>query len=138
MKNKIKIFCDGGARGNPGPAAAAFVVETGGQEYYSQAFYLGKATNNIAEYAAVWEALSWLVAKKELANQEIFFVLDSELVVKQINGLYKVKNQNLKKYFSLIKILLEKFSGKISFQNVSREKNKKADFLVNEKLDSVL
>lgn len=142
MGDKIKIFCDGGSRGNPGKSASAFVVEDGSKLVYSEAKYLGIATNNFAEYNAVFAALKWVRENKELLKKEIVFILDSELVVKQINGLYKVKNKKLKEIYMRIKNILGSFSSplgkqKIIFKNVSREKNKMADFLVNQKLNSV-
>lgn len=137
MGDKIKIFCDGGSRGNPGKSASAFVVEDGSKLVYSEAKYLGIATNNFAEYNAVFAALKWVRENKELLKKEIVFILDSELVVKQINGLYKVKNKKLKEISFEIKNILESFPQKIIFKNVSREKNKMADFLVNQKLNSI-
>ena len=98
MKNKILVYCDGGSRGNPGKSASAFVVEESGKIIYSSAKYLGIATNNYAEYGAVLSAINWLRENKTSQTKEIIFILDSELVVKQINGLYKVKNTKLKKY----------------------------------------
>lgn len=138
MGDKIKIFCDGGSRGNPGKSASAFVVEDGSKLVYSEAKYLGIATNNFAEYNAVFAALKWVRENKELLKKEIVFILDSELVVKQINGLYKVKNKKLKEISFEIKNILESFPQKIIFKNVSREKNKMADFLVNQKLNSIV
>ncbi len=142
MKNIIKVFCDGGSRGNPGKSASAFVIEEDGKLIYSEAKYLGVETNNFAEYSAVLSALYWLKANKQELKKEIIFILDSELVVKQINGDYKIKNKNLKIIFLKIKNILGglfRFQGnqKIIFKNVSREKNKRADFLVNQKLDNI-
>jgi len=143
MENKIKVFCDGGSRGNPGKSACAFVVEQGNKIIYSEAKYLGVQTNNFAEYSAVVLALRWIRESTGVQKKEIIFILDSELVVKQINGEYKVKNKKLKEIYLRIKNILENFSllpgkQKIIFKSVSREKNIKADFLVNQKLDSVL
>lgn len=144
MENKIRIFCDGGSRGNPGKSASAFVVEEDGKLIYSEAKYLGNATNNLAEYTAVLSALRWLVTTRldkeniKILKKEIVFILDSELVVKQINRQYKVKNKKLKEMYLEIQNILNNRSPKIVFKRVSREKNKIADFLVNQKLDSVL
>lgn len=140
MKNPLKIFCDGGARGNPGKAAAAFVVEKDGKIIYSEAAYLGKTTNNAAEYLAVALALKWLVGNPEVGEEVpgIEFALDSELVTKQISGAYRVKNKNLKNIFAEVNTLINQIPGRIIFKNISRAKNKKADFLVNQKLDSLL
>ncbi len=113
------------------------MVEESGRRVYSEAKYLGVATNNFAEYAAVLSALKWINTNKKNLKKEIIFILDSELVVRQINGEYKVKNKKLKTIYLEIKNILVNFSQKIIFKNVSREKNKMADFLVNQKLDSV-
>ena len=137
---KLTIYCDGGARGNPGPAASAFAVEKDGKVIYKNAKYLGSATNNIAEYIAVTLALGWLSKSSSIESRvsSIELILDSELVAKQLSGLYKVKNQNLKKLFDTAKDLEEKIKIKISYSVVPRTKNKLADFLVNETLDSNL
>lgn len=137
MESLIKIYCDGGSRGNPGKSAAAFVVEENGKIIYSDSKYLGITTNNFAEYSAVLLALAWVEKNQESANKEIVFILDSELVVKQINGVYKIKNEKLKRIFLEIKKILESLENKIIFKNVSRENNATADFLVNQKLDSI-
>lgn len=137
-ENKINIYCDGGSRGNPGESACAFVVKEGNKIIYSEAKYLGIKTNNFAEYGSVLSALFWLKKNKKFLTKEIVFILDSELVVRQINGDYKVKNKKLKEIYLEIKNILENYSQKIIFKNVSREKNKMADLLVNQKLDEIL
>lgn len=133
-KEFITIHTDGGSRGNPGPAACAFVVEDSSSEIYKESKYLGKQTNNFAEYGGVILALNWLV-KRNFSNVSVFFYLDSELVVKQINGAYKVRDENLRKLFSEVISLIKKTGIDIIFKNVPREKNKIADFLVNKELD---
>ena len=109
QKDQITIHTDGGSRGNPGPAACAFVVENSGEEIFKGAKFLGKQTNNFAEYSGVILALQWVTknfSTSNLNNQPkgcqfpIIFYLDSELVVKQINGLYRVKDENLKNLFA--------------------------------------
>ncbi len=137
MKGQVKIFCDGGSRGNPGKSAFAFIVEEDKKVIYSEAKYLGIQTNNFAEYSAVFSGLRWIKENKVLLKKEIVFILDSELVVKQINGAYKVKSKKLKEIYLEIRNILESFSQKIIFKYVSREENKAADFLLNRKLDSV-
>lgn len=133
----LAIYTDGGSRGNPGFAACAFVALEGEKTVYSESKFLGKTTNNIAEYNGVLIALEWLVNDFLLSNEvlTVTFFLDSELVVKQINGLYKVKDQNIKMLFSQITSLINKTNKKIIFKNIPREKNKKADMLVNKRLD---
>jgi ribonuclease HI len=136
----LKIFCDGGSRGNPGKAASAFVAENNNKKIFSNSIYLGETTNNVAEYEAVILALKWLADNSSKFNfdDSINFVLDSELVVRQINGIYKVKNDELKKRIIVVKNLQNKINKKIIFQHVSRELNTKADTLVNKQLDVAL
>jgi len=134
MSKKLVIFTDGGARGNPGPAGAgvAMFEETGKSVVATYKKYLGETTNNVAEYSAVILALE---EAKKLEAEELVFFLDSELVVKQLNGEYKVKNQELGKLFIKIHNLRQQFK-KITFQHVRREQNKLADKLVNQAIDS--
>lgn len=132
----FKIFCDGGARGNPGPAACAFVVYSQGKIIFKEASFLGKATNNIAEYSAVISALSWIKKNLEIVGEApVNFFLDSELVVRQLSKIYKVKNINLKKLFATAKNLEESLKNKIVYNHVYRSKNKIADELLNLELD---
>jgi ribonuclease HI len=133
----ITIHTDGGSRGNPGTAACAFVVEEGDREIYRGSRYLGHRTNNVAEYSGVLLALKWLVENNK-QNSFVSFYLDSELVVKQINAVYKVKDENLRNLLSEVLFLLKKFDGEVVFKNVPREKNKIADLLVNQELDKNL
>lgn len=137
MTTTIKsVFSDGGSRGNPGPAASAFVCISGnGTVIHKGSKYLGEATNNFAEYQGVILALTWMEQNKNLLDKEVTFNMDSELAVNQINGKYKVKEDTLKKLMLIIRSLLEKVETKIIFVSIPREKNKLADFLVNEELD---
>lgn len=136
MKNEPTIHTDGGSRGNPGPSACAFVVEEGVKILYTGSKFLGKATNNYAEYSGVILALDWLSNQKQINRySQITFFLDSELIARQINGLYKVKDENLKKLHSEVNIKIAEIEIEISFKNVPREQNKIADRLVNEVLD---
>jgi len=136
MPNQISIYCDGGARGNPGPAASAFVVkDSSGKIIHEQGFYLGTATNNQAEYQAVIEALKWLSTMNHQLST-INFYLDSQLVVNQLKGEYKVKDPGLKIKHLEIKRLISNFKFQISnFVYVPREQNSRADFVVNQTLD---
>lgn len=133
----LKIYCDGGARGNPGPAAAAFVAEEDGKVIYKGTKFLGTTTNNVAEYSAVILALVWLLKNSSIQHPAsgIQIILDSELVAKQLSGKFKIKNSNLKKLFEDAKSLEKKIQVKITFSTVERSKNKLADFLVNKTLD---
>ena len=133
MLDKIIIHTDGGARGNPGPSASAAVLENElGEILATPTFYLGVGTNNQAEYQGVIIALQ--EAKKISATAELNFFLDSELVVRQLIGEYKIKNQDLRKLWEEILNLSHGFK-KISYQHIPREKNYQADKLVNEVLD---
>lgn len=134
MITRLSIFCDGGARGNPGPAAGAFVVKDDkGKVLHQQAGYFGRATNNQAEYQAVILALEWLVKQPTRFNT-INFYLDSKLVVNQLNGLFKIKNLKLQQLIIQIRILERKLGGEIFYHFVKREKNKAADKLLNQVL----
>jgi ribonuclease HI len=139
METKIKIFADGGSRGNPGPSASAFVVLKKKEVVHSESKLLGQSTNNKAEYTAVILALKWLVKnKKNISESEINFFLDSELVVKQLTGLYKIKNSALKVLASTAKSLENKLGMQVKYFYIKRERNKLADALVNKSLDENL
>lgn len=135
MSKTIVIYCDGGARGNPGPAASAFVVlDDSGEVLTKKGFFLGKTTNNVAEYKAVIFALHD-IKNKPVKPEMINFFLDSELVVKQLTGFYRVKDKKLQQLVIEIKNLEKELNVLINYQAIPREKNKIADFLVNETLD---
>ncbi len=131
---KLIVFCDGGARGNPGPAASGCVIKnSAGKTRFLCGKYLGETTNNQAEYQAVKLALEVIKSNFE-GKLELDFFLDSELVVKQLSGLYKIKNHQLRRLVEEIRNL-EKFFGRISYQHIRREKNSLADSLVNKAID---
>ena len=133
---KLKIFCDGGARGNPGLSAWAFLVFDEQDRILAQkSEKMGVATNNVAEYTAVIKSLEWL-KKNRRGKDLITFYLDSELVVSQLNGLYKVKNSRLRELVFRIRQLESETGGNIFYQFIPREKNYRADYLVNQSLDS--
>src|SRR4030042_5315794 len=98
-KAGLEIYSDGGARGNPGPGACAFVAKKGNEVLAQGAKFLGSVTNNFAEYSGVILALEWLTEQSPFRGEglSIDFYLDSELVAKQLGGEYRVKNQTLKK-----------------------------------------
>lgn len=130
----IKVFTDGGARGNPGPAALGVVVTTTDEQILdSFGRYLGETTNNQAEYQAVIAALEHI---KQYNPRRATFHIDSELVVKQLNGQYKVKNAELKPLHERAKRLAETLE--IEFVHVYREANKLADEQVNIAIDQAL
>lgn len=132
MKDKIIAYIDGGSRGNPGPAAAAYVLtDPQGRQLQAKAFFLGEATNNIAEYTAIKKSLE---AAKSLGAEQIIVYSDSELLVRQLNGQYKVKSDNIRPLFSRTVDMLGEFqSWQVS--HIIRGKNKQADNLVNRALD---
>ena len=130
---KAKLFTDGGARGNPGPAAYGYVIEAeDGTVLASHGERIGVATNNVAEYRALIAGLEKAVA---LGLPEVEVVSDSELLVKQMTGEYRVKNEALKG-LSLQASRLAREIGKVSYTAVRREHNELADRLVNEALDA--
>lgn len=129
---KLVVYTDGGARGNPGPAALGVVI--GSHEYGEK---IGNATNNVAEYRAVIFALKkvkQLVGNKKAEEAEVEVRMDSELIVRQLNGIYKIKEPDLQPLFIEVWNLRLDFK-KVDFKHVPREKNKQADKLVNEALD---
>lgn len=132
----IKIFTDGGARGNPGKAAIGVHIEKEGETLFDLGQKIGETTNNVAEYSAVIAGLEWLV--KNNTDNRIDFYLDSELVCRQINGTYRVKNLKLSQLMSVIRTKEAQIKGQISYHHIRREKNEKADFLVNAALDNLL
>ena len=130
---RARLFTDGGARGNPGPAAYAYVLEADdGTVLAAHGEAIGIATNNVAEYRALVEGLRKAV---ELVVDEVEVVSDSELVVKQMRGEYRVKNEALRA-LSVEAGRLARAVGKVSYTAVRREHNELADRLVNEALDA--
>jgi len=129
----VYINCDGASRGNPGRAAIGIQIKGEDKKTVlkQHSEYVGKATNNVAEYLAVLKSLD--IAKK-FTNQNVFVYSDSELLVRQMNGRYKVKNKNLKELFDQVQKLQNSFQ-KVVFTHVRREYNVIADQLANEALD---
>lgn len=132
MNKKLIIYTDGGARGNPGPAAIGVVIYNQSAKIVSKiSKYIGDTTNNQAEYQALIEGLT---EAAKLGGQGIDCYLDSELVVKQMQGKYKVREAGLKDLVMQALRLTAKFS-RVDFYHIPREKNKLADKLVNEALN---
>jgi ribonuclease HI len=130
---KAKLSTDGGARGNPGPAAYGYVLETeDGTVLDARGETIGVATNNVAEYRALIAGLEKAV---ELGIDELEVVSDSELLVKQMQGEYRVKNEALRELNDEANSLERKL-GRVRYKAVRREHNELADKLVNEALDS--
>lgn len=135
-QTKLSIFIDGAARNNPGPAGAGIYVTHGNKILIKQGYYLGEKTNNQAEYLALLLAL--FLTNQEIKKQNenkthLEITSDSELLVKQMHGAYKVKNPILHKIKTIIMSLLEGQS--YTFHHVLREKNKIADSLANQGID---
>ncbi len=132
---KLIIHTDGGARGNPGPAAIGVTITQDGRTIGEISKTIGDATNNVAEYRAVVEALLW-IEDSGIHPQEIAFFLDSTLVVNQLNGIFKIKEPHLRELLLRIRHLEQGITATISYTAVRREFNKRADFLVNQALDA--
>jgi len=131
------IYADGGARGNPGPAAYGFVIyDEQGSKIYEEGRAIGKTTNNVAEYSGVVAALKWIISSIQYPVSSIQFFLDSQLVAEQLSGGWKIKSENLRNLFFTIKDLEQKIGAKVTYSNVPREQNREADRLVNATLDN--
>ena len=132
--NEIVVYTDGGSRGNPGPAGIGVWIETLNKKYGE---FIGKKTNNDAEYEALIFALKKvksLLGKSKAKQVKLKCFLDSELVVKQMNHEYKLKDEKIQKYFITIWNLMLDFAD-VKILHIPREKNKIADSLVNQALD---
>jgi ribonuclease HI len=144
---QIEIFSDGGSRGNPGHAGVGVLIREKDNQINSKSDnrveiskYIGIATNNQAEYRAVIEGLRWLTTNKQqlTTDTQIDFYLDSQLVVEQLKGNYRLKNEGLKPLFTEVQELISKINGNISFTHILRDKNTIADKLVNKAIDNKL
>jgi ribonuclease HI len=129
----LTIHTDGASRGNPGAAAYAYVIERAGDPPIEEAGCLGRLTNNQAEYAALVRALNH--ALRLGPENSLAIYSDSELMVKQMRGEYRVKDGDLRELFDEAKALLGRFRGRVSIQHVRRAQNARADALCNEALD---
>lgn len=128
----IITYTDGGARGNPGPAGlGVYITDTDGNVLLRHGRYIGETTNNVAEYQAVIDALEHA---QKLGADEVRMFMDSELVVKQLNREYRVRNAGLAPLFMKVWNLSTAFK-KVTYTHVRRERNKEADALVNEAID---
>ena len=130
---KLFVFTDGGASGNPGPAAVGVVIrQENGKVLTSFGKNIGRTTNNVAEYTAVIEALRWLKENKEMwkweaGSESVHFFLDSRLVVNQLNGFFKIKDAKLRELIVQVRQLEQELGGNISYHLIPREKNFLAD-----------
>ena len=131
----ILIHTDGASRGNPGPAAFAYILQRDGEEPIEEAGRIGRMTNNQAEYTALVRALEHAL---ELgAAHRVLVHSDSELLVKQMRGEYRVKNEDLRDLYEQARALSGRFRGGVTFRHVRREENGRADALGNEALDGL-
>jgi ribonuclease HI len=140
---KFRIHTDGGARGNPGPAGIGIVIEKEEGNAHtiisSYGKHIGIATNNVAEYSAVKDALETLVSKDLKGEGNVYaFFLDSLLVVNQLNGSFKVKDATLRDFLSRIRILEQQLGGITTYTHIPRVQNSRADAEVNKALDIFL
>ncbi len=135
---KIVIYTDGGSRGNPGEAAFGVFIKTStGEKTYAER--IGVATNNVAEYSGIvfgLKKLKALLGKKKAKEAVVEMRMDSELAERQLNGHYKIENENIQKLFIQVWNLKLDFKS-VSFVHVRRAENKEADRLVNQALDAV-
>lgn len=139
MINILNVFTDGGARGNPGPSAiGVYIANENNQKVAGFGKTIGIATNNVAEYKAVIEALDWIIENKKSLSEKtkINFFLDSRLVCSQIIGLFKVKNVGLKDLLLDVRNREGQISLQMFYKHIPREQNTKADAFVNEALDN--
>jgi ribonuclease HI len=136
--NKIfDIYIDGASRGNPGPSAVGiFIRDSQGKELVKRGEYIGETTNNVAEYEALNRALDWIAKSKskEFASSILKIHTDSELMVKQLMGSYRIKSQNLIPLAIKARSLMKKFKG-IEFKFIPRKDNKIADKLANKSMN---
>jgi ribonuclease HI len=139
MLNIINVYTDGGARGNPGPSAiGVYIADEKNNQVAGFGRTIGIATNNVAEYKAVIEALDWIIENKKLLseNAKINFFLDSKLICSQIVGLFKVKNIGLKDLLLDVRDREGQICLPMYYKHVPREQNAKADAFVNSALDN--
>lgn len=131
--NVIEIYVDGGARGNPGPAGGGFVIYQNGKAVKKGSDFFGEKTNNQAEYLALRMALREAYARFE--NAPINCFMDSELVVRQMKGEYKVKNANIKALYEEVRRIADQFKI-FTIHHIPREQNYLADKLANQAMDA--
>lgn len=129
----LSLYTDGGARGNPGPAAWGFVIYQDNKKVADGSGYLGSTTNNVAEYTACVEGLEYILQNFG-HNQQVQCFADSKLMIEQVCGRYKVKAPHLKPFIEKIRELAHQIT-EVSYKHIPREKNTEADRLVNLMLD---
>lgn len=135
MPGKATLFCDGASRGNPGPSSFGYVIYAEDQSVIAEVGRtIGSTTNNVAEYEGLIQGLAHC---KELKISEVTVKSDSQLLVRQLNGQYKVKTPHILTLFQRVKALLSAFAS-VRFEHIPREENKQADKLANAALDGRL
>lgn len=133
---KLIAFTDGASRNNPGEAGIGIIIkDEQGKVKATLKKYLGKTTNNIAEYTALLTLLEYLMNSETLRCSELVVNTDSELMTRQMNGKYKIKDADLKMLFQKVKLLLHTAPFKFSIRHIPRSENKEADRLANEAID---
>ena len=135
--DELTIHTDGGARGNPGPAAIGVTIYHQDTLVHEFGKVIGETTNNVAEYTAVIEALQW-IHTQQITNQgtQIRFFCDSLLIVNQLKGVFKIKDGKLKDLAIAVHMLEKRVGGMTTYTAIRRELNKQADALVNKALDT--
>lgn len=128
------IHTDGGSLNNPGPAAIGFLIHEGEKCLYKQGEAIGVATNNVAEYTALIRAFSYIIGHFKGQVKQIHVIADSELMIRQVNGIYKVKHPDIKPLHMQVKMLEMQLGVPTSYTHVLREKNAEADALVKKAL----
>lgn len=134
QNNSIEVYIDGGSRGNPGPSGGGFAVFQNGKVIKKGSEYFGEKTNNQAEYMALRLALREVYDKFGDENLEVNCFMDSQLVVEQMNGNYKVKSKNVQPLFQEVRRIADQFKN-FSISHVPREENYLADNLANQAMD---
>jgi ribonuclease HI len=134
-QSPLTIHTDGASRGNPGPAAFAYVIRRDDKPVIEEAGCLGRMTNNQAEYTALVRALER--ALKLSADRPVLVRSDSELLVKQMNGEYRVKDETLRDLYEEARALVRRFDAPVTIRHVRRDQNSRADELCNQALDGV-
>jgi ribonuclease HI len=130
----LNVFTDGGAINNPGPAACAFVVYSDNKLLFKFSEKIGLATNNFAEYSALLKSLEWIKSNKGDKITNVVVSSDSLLMVNQVNGLFKVKNPDIRSFILRVRILEQEIGIPVVYKNIPREQNRLADALVKETL----
>lgn len=139
MSKTLKIFTDGGARGNPGPAGIGIWAQLEGKTVFEHSEYVGEDTNNVAEYLGLIRSIELLLPHLENHNYDkVEWYLDSKLIIEQVQKNWKIKQDHLRKLAEQAWTLLEKLSIPYSLTHVPRAQNKEADTLVNKAVDAEL